>query len=633
MRYLCLIFVCLLLLQSTRVEAQVLSSKKRFSVDYNQGCIPYEVKINTIFQSQKNIIYVLYHESDKTLDNPAPSPLIIDKAEKLLLVQLIEDPPLGESVSDTLEIFGYNATAPQFTAYTCSNLGGVALISDRTYDYYGVSFGSGPAVRADASTNYKATGQFQEAGTKEVTVRGFYNNAPNNCGETVKTLEAKPQLPKPRWNGLQWNQASGEVSLQYSLDPQVRYQLERLNPSSGSYESVFLISGSSIDTTFIQPDLSSQYFCYRIKALDECFGNDVVSEPLCTAVWSVAAHEGYNEIQYQTHNSFAGTVELTSGYGIFIASSTTASGTLNEEDVICGQNYCYQLQLRYQQTDLPPAVSYPPICVESQSRQALPALRNITSVWSSNEQLTFHPQCPLFYSEFNLTLQNNEGARIAAAKGDSLSIRAIPAETCYQFTYSSDCGTRATTSTPVCPLYLRTQSGEPDVFIPVWNSYTGYADGVQYYVLEELNAAGQVINEWNTGRNTTFTDFPPFTINDNGRRFRVLAYPEEANIAPSVSNIFAFELVMKGYFPNAFSPNGDGLNDEFKIMGKFVEQASISVYNRWGEQLFHTTDKDLGWNGTFRGKPAPEGNYVYKAEVVTADGRKAVLTGTIFLKR
>lgn len=633
MRDLCYIFICTLLLLSTAVEAQVLSSKKRFSVDYNQGCIPFEVKINTIFQSQKNIIYVLYHESDKALDNPAPSPLIVDKAEKLLLVQLIEDPPSGESVSDTLEIYGYNATAPEFTAYTCSNLGGVVEISDRTYDFYSVSFGASPAVRADANTNYKAIGQFLEAGTKEVTVRGFYNNAPDNCGETVKSLEAKSLLPKPQWNGLQWNQSSGEVSLQYSLDPHVRYQLERLNSTSGSYEAVFLMNASSIDTTFIQPNLSSQYFCYRIKAMDECFGNHVVSEPLCTAVWSVAALDGFNEIQYQTHHSFTGTVELTSGYGNFIASSTTASGTLREEDVICGQNYCYQIQLRPQQSDLPPAVSYPPQCVESQSRQDLPVLKNVASVWSSNEKLTFYPQFPLFFSEFNLTLQNNDGARIAAAKGDSLSIRATPAETCYQFTYSSDCGTRATTPTAVCPLYLRSQSGEPDAFIPVWNNYTGYALGVQYFILEELDAGGQVINEWNTGKATTFTDFPPFTIDDNGRRFRILAYPEEADIAPSVSNIFTFELVMKGYFPNAFSPNGDGLNDEFKIMGKFVAQASISVFNRWGEQLFHTTDKDFGWNGTVKGKPAPEGNYVYKAEVVTADGKKAVLTGTIFLKR
>ncbi|MBW3544763.1 MAG: gliding motility-associated C-terminal domain-containing protein, partial [Bacteroidetes bacterium] len=124
-----------------------------------------------------------------------------------------------------------------------------------------------------------------------------------------------------------------------------------------------------------------------------------------------------------------------------------------------------------------------------------------------------------------------------------------------------------------------------------------------------------------------------FSVEDNGRRFRAVAYPAATGIAPSYSNVFTFELIMKGYFPNAFSPNGDGANDDFKILGKFVEQASLRIYNRWGEELFYSVDKDKGWDGTYRGKPQPAGYYAYKAEVTTVDEKRSVMSGTVFLKR
>jgi len=65
--------------------------------------------------------------------------------------------------------------------------------------------------------------------------------------------------------------------------------------------------------------------------------------------------------------------------------------------------------------------------------------------------------------------------------------------------------------------------------------------------------------------------------------------------------------------PNAFSPNGDGLNDyfipKFKNMGEF----EMSIFNSWGEMLYHDTSLDSkGWDGSHKGVILPPGNYVYK---------------------
>jgi gliding motility-associated-like protein len=64
--------------------------------------------------------------------------------------------------------------------------------------------------------------------------------------------------------------------------------------------------------------------------------------------------------------------------------------------------------------------------------------------------------------------------------------------------------------------------------------------------------------------------------------------------------------------PNGFSPNGDGKNDEWVI--DYIDQFpnnTVEVYNRWGEQLFHSQGYKTPFNGKFRGKDLPVGTYYY----------------------
>lgn len=68
------------------------------------------------------------------------------------------------------------------------------------------------------------------------------------------------------------------------------------------------------------------------------------------------------------------------------------------------------------------------------------------------------------------------------------------------------------------------------------------------------------------------------------------------------------------FFPNAFTPNGDGLNDLFDPAGKDVTMFHMMIYNRWGEAVFETHSIDRKWDGTCRDKPSPDGVYIYKAD-------------------
>jgi gliding motility-associated-like protein len=89
-------------------------------------------------------------------------------------------------------------------------------------------------------------------------------------------------------------------------------------------------------------------------------------------------------------------------------------------------------------------------------------------------------------------------------------------------------------------------------------------------------------------------------------------------------------------FPNAFSPNKNGLNDVFRPVGIGVDltlEYQLAIYNRWGEKVFETRDPLQGWDGTYGGRQPMEGVYVYKAQVIFLDGSRKTYKGDITLLR
>ncbi|MER3498527.1 MAG: PKD domain-containing protein, partial [Chitinophagaceae bacterium] len=88
------------------------------------------------------------------------------------------------------------------------------------------------------------------------------------------------------------------------------------------------------------------------------------------------------------------------------------------------------------------------------------------------------------------------------------------------------------------------------------------------------------------------------------------------------------------YVPSAFTPNNDGLND--LLLPKYAgmkELKFFKVFNRWGQQVFYTTDMSKGWDGMLNGKPQPTGSYVWVVNAVDVDGKLHMLKGTIIIIR
>lgn len=88
------------------------------------------------------------------------------------------------------------------------------------------------------------------------------------------------------------------------------------------------------------------------------------------------------------------------------------------------------------------------------------------------------------------------------------------------------------------------------------------------------------------------------------------------------------------YIPNAFSPNGDGHNDVFRVIHTpYQTGIKLKVYNRFGAAVFSSTDQNEGWDGTFRGKPQPPGAYVWMVEYLDWNKEEKSLKGIVVLLR
>jgi gliding motility-associated-like protein len=103
----------------------------------------------------------------------------------------------------------------------------------------------------------------------------------------------------------------------------------------------------------------------------------------------------------------------------------------------------------------------------------------------------------------------------------------------------------------------------------------------------------------------------------------------------SRSNVYTFNLPSATFTPSAFTPNGDGMNDIFKVELRFVTSGSMMIYDRWGSIIFETNNLKQGWDGTEASgsRLAPVGTYAYKIQTLDDKGTPTSYTGSVTLIR
>jgi gliding motility-associated-like protein len=152
-----------------------------------------------------------------------------------------------------------------------------------------------------------------------------------------------------------------------------------------------------------------------------------------------------------------------------------------------------------------------------------------------------------------------------------------------------------------------------------------------------------VLNADVTGPVTSFQWTPAAGLNnpnsatpaaspENTTTYQVIVSTDEGCTANGKVTVGVFKTLV---MPGAFTPNGDGKNDLFRIPPSLaVKIKAFAVYDRWGGRVFYTTNSSAGWDGTLGGQPQPMGTYVWMIEYEDLlTGRMAMVKGTVILVR
>jgi gliding motility-associated-like protein len=183
-----------------------------------------------------------------------------------------------------------------------------------------------------------------------------------------------------------------------------------------------------------------------------------------------------------------------------------------------------------------------------------------------------------------------------------------------------------TATFPVCPPYVVTKT----VLV---NDYPSVQLGPDTSYCPELTAA------INLNPNSFGTSY----LWSNGKTTPSIVVSEAGKYWVEVSNngcaaVDTIEVQRDCYIniPNSFTPNGDGLNNYFMPadLWRGISQYQMDIFNRWGEQVFTTTNiNSRGWDGKFGGKDQPVGTYIYQINVLFKTGQRKTYTGNVTLLR
>ncbi len=171
------------------------------------------------------------------------------------------------------------------------------------------------------------------------------------------------------------------------------------------------------------------------------------------------------------------------------------------------------------------------------------------------------------------------------------------------------------------------------------DNFKPFAGDDTFIVKEEriqFNATGGTEYIWSppTYLSDTNTYNPVGYFPDTGR-FRYTVYVKSPYGCEGSDTILVTVVNQAAFFvPNAFTPNGDGINDLFRPYAIGYKNLNFfRIYNRWGEEVYYSTNLEVGWNGTYNKKQADMGTYFWHISYTDRFGNQGYMKGDVHLLR
>jgi gliding motility-associated-like protein len=520
------------------------------------------------------------------------------------------------------------------------------------FDTYNINWSDGSVDKIPNGTilPYSVKKTFPNSATQSLSIDAHYNAVPSCSSSQMFNINMNRGDQFPRISKITLNEKGDEAVLTLSGNPDAIYNISSRQINQSGNPISFLsqkVQIGEIRMPITDVNISQCFFVGRSGAACQEYSNEV-----CTIPFQVKENNEENHVTLTSPSS--GKIVNT---GIFtyinnVSSFLERSDAQNnkkiiqingnhyvDSDIDCSKKYCYtqetQITNSYANyTDL----SYRDTLLITQKKCIDRKENHPPSVFEGNAAVNADNSISIQFNDYSLgnipklkyylySLQNGLATKIDSVTNltdfiDS-NIDASKAQNCYQISFLDKCGSESMKSDSLCSVLLETDNKNIH-----WTNNSPFGKiEVDKYEIEALdeNTQEYKLHSLHIPNSSAYSpNLDPF---ENVAQFRIKILAKNGEI--SYSNIV--EIPIQPFFsiPDAFSPNGDGINDSLEIKGKFnsVNNISLKVFNRWGIKILEMNEKKPKWDGLLNDELLNNGLYTYQLRILLNNGQNIVKIG------
>lgn len=502
------------------------------------------------------------------------------------------------------------------------------------YDYVSIEWGDGISTTWNKGDDLTQEHVYSNTSTSQVIkLQGQYapgTACPYGQISSIPVVFQQPQLSVIAIKSLEMR-ADGSLMISYTGVAAVATEIYYSEDNGATYKlAARRTSGGS--QIYRQAGLnSSKAYLVKLSSTDLC-GGKIDTEPVSSMTIAGTSGSGANVLnwnKFPADPDFKEYQLIRDGTPIDTIPDINQT-TYNDIDVQCDDNYEYQILAFTNKITSTSA----PVTVKTVITNPQPLTGAFVSV-ASERSVQLHADVPGGgRGAYTLTVDRAENGsstfkRLVTLSNESdysdLDVRTSEKSYCYKFGYQNACGQRLPATAPICSILLTMQI--PNMS---WTAEKPFLDDISSYdIIRTGDVTGQ--SEINADLRTTYL-MSLAAQTDQKIEFKIRANSASGNFS-SLSNAIVVNSNVSVYVPGAFSPNGDGYNDVLEVKGTQFQSFNMSVLNRWGQVIFNTSSITDSWDGTYKGKEAPVGSYVYKLVLVNSFNQTTEKSGTFMLLR
>ncbi len=567
----------------------------------------------------------------------------VDSVVKLNLISVNAIPKTDFSVSDSDICYGDSVSFKNLTEPADSVVKWLWKFND-------------PGAPYDTSSAKNPVFVFYAKGWHNVTLIAIDKRG---CGDTItkKAVFVEDTLP-PQNTSLLYVSVIDEHTIQITYKKSALIRFE-------SYGISQIANGVPVDTGEIK-NISDTIFAYHSTAINTfnssyCFGIQTenqcgkvssISLPHCTILLAGYANPGPGNLlswtAYSGWNPDWYYIYREDSSGSFKIIDSVKGNVLSWTDTaLCDETYCYYVAAK---NNIGPYLSNSNgICLKARYVRQTVALNLRYATVFNNSVVKIEWDTSAYKGLVGYQLGKyypNKGwvddyAFSSSNTYTDASAKINDSSYIYTVRTIDKCGYTGPESNIGTSIFLKQAINNDNVALS-WNGYRNWLGGVQNYLVQVQLKNKQFKTIANLhGSDTTYTDDSVYNAIDTAYCYRVIAIENSTRADSSTSNLTCAVLPSRIFVPNAFSPNGDSINDVWKVsalsvynvIGTKLTTFDAKVYNRWGTLVFESNNIYKGWDGTFKGENAPPDVYIYMIYAEGIDHKYISLKGYITLLR